>query len=315
MILWVKRALKILVIIVVFGVCVFFGYGFIRNKIHTGHPPDETLEALSGSSFTHHAIYLLTKMSEVGTKKPYIGKEHYEANEFKKMHKYLKSHKKSFSRVSHSWQKAYRFLYRRIKKMAAKKFGIRRSYVEKTLNALEDFHRNIHRLRGSIVRNSLVGALRIIIPLANEKNIKITQDFQSDEKTFGLFYPEGLEAFKNVFISILQNSMDSFEEFVPCGEQTISISAEEVYNSTLVVIADNGKGINPDHLPYIFEPGFTTKKKKGSGYGLAVVKEIIAPWGTIRVESEPGKGTIIALSFVSVKKENNHHDQRKEKQN
>jgi len=310
-VLWAKKILKIFVIILGLGICMFFGYGFIRKKLYMGHPTDETLEALSGSLFIHHAIYLLTKMSEAakcGKGDAYIDKQHYQAKELKKMYKYLKSLKKSFSRVSHSWRKAYRLVYRQIKKIAVKPMGIRCSHVEKTLSALEDFHRNILRMRGSIVRNSLVGAVRTVIPMANEKNVKITQDIHVDEKTFGVFYPERLEAFKNVFVSILQNSLDSFEGFVPYGDPTISISAEEDYNTALVVIADNGRGIDPDHLPYIFEPGFTSKKKKGRGCGLAAVKEVIAPWGTVRVESEPGQGTLTALRFVSVKKKENHHD-------
>lgn len=56
--------------------------------------------------------------------------------------------------------------------------------------------------------------------------------------------------------------------------------------------ADNGSGISPEHLPRLFTPFFTTKTK-GTGLGLAVSQKIVAQHGgTIRVESDPGQGTV-----------------------
>lgn len=55
---------------------------------------------------------------------------------------------------------------------------------------------------------------------------------------------------------------------------------------------DNGVGIAPEHLAQLFTPFFTTKTK-GTGLGLVVSQKIIAQHGgTIRVESDPGQGTI-----------------------
>jgi two-component system nitrogen regulation sensor histidine kinase GlnL len=55
---------------------------------------------------------------------------------------------------------------------------------------------------------------------------------------------------------------------------------------------DNGVGITPEHLIQLFTPFFTTKTK-GSGLGLVVSQKIIAQHGgTIRVESDPGQGTV-----------------------
>ena len=56
-------------------------------------------------------------------------------------------------------------------------------------------------------------------------------------------------------------------------------------------IQDQGPGIAFDHLPHIFEPYFTTKKK-GSGLGLAISSSIVrAHGGTIIVESSPSDGS------------------------
>ena len=56
-------------------------------------------------------------------------------------------------------------------------------------------------------------------------------------------------------------------------------------------IADNGQGIDPEHLPRIFDPYFTTKKQ-GSGLGLATVYSIVNKHvGRVEVKSTPGEGT------------------------
>jgi signal transduction histidine kinase len=67
----------------------------------------------------------------------------------------------------------------------------------------------------------------------------------------------------------------------------------------MLTVQDTGQGIAPEHLPRIFDRGFTTKPPgKGSGIGLAVVKEITEAMfgGTIGVESRVGIGTTFTLS-------------------
>jgi len=55
-------------------------------------------------------------------------------------------------------------------------------------------------------------------------------------------------------------------------------------------VRDTGEGISSEHLPYIFEPLFTTKRT-GTGLGLSVVHQIVAAHGgRISVESTPGSG-------------------------
>lgn len=57
-------------------------------------------------------------------------------------------------------------------------------------------------------------------------------------------------------------------------------------------VIDNGPGIPPEKLAWIFEPFNTTKGIRGTGLGLAVTKRIIYEHrGRIRVQSAPGEGT------------------------
>ena len=64
-----------------------------------------------------------------------------------------------------------------------------------------------------------------------------------------------------------------------------------------IVITDRGAGIDPAHLPRVFDPYFTTKRG-GTGLGLAIAKNIVEGLGgTIGVNSAPGSGTEIRISL------------------
>ena len=64
-----------------------------------------------------------------------------------------------------------------------------------------------------------------------------------------------------------------------------------------VWVGDTGSGIDPESLPHIFEPFFSTKPE-GSGIGLALVHRVIQDHGgDIEVRSEPGVGTTFTLQL------------------
>lgn len=68
-----------------------------------------------------------------------------------------------------------------------------------------------------------------------------------------------------------------------------------------VEIQDHGTGIEPEHLPKLFEPYFTTKKT-GSGLGLPSVKALVEDHGGhIRVDSTLGEGTTMTLVLPGLK--------------
>lgn len=69
-----------------------------------------------------------------------------------------------------------------------------------------------------------------------------------------------------------------------------------------VSVTDRGAGISEQDLPHIFEEFWRSESavwsKNGSGVGLFIVKQIMeAHGGSIRVESELGKGTTVTLRF------------------
>ncbi|HVZ74415.1 MAG TPA: ATP-binding protein [Polyangia bacterium] len=70
-----------------------------------------------------------------------------------------------------------------------------------------------------------------------------------------------------------------------------------------VTVRDTGRGINPEHLSRVFDPFFTTKAGDwaGMGMGLSVVHKTVEDHaGTIRVESEVGRGTTFTMTFPAL---------------
>jgi two-component system, sporulation sensor kinase E len=64
-----------------------------------------------------------------------------------------------------------------------------------------------------------------------------------------------------------------------------------------ISVRDDGTGIPPDKIERIFEAYYTTKER-GTGLGLAIVKHNVELYGgTVRVESELGKGAKFSLTF------------------
>ncbi len=65
----------------------------------------------------------------------------------------------------------------------------------------------------------------------------------------------------------------------------------------LLQVADTGRGIEKDSMPHLFDPFFTTKKgSRGTGLGLAVVKNIVSGMGgNVLVESTPDQGACFTV--------------------
>jgi signal transduction histidine kinase len=70
-----------------------------------------------------------------------------------------------------------------------------------------------------------------------------------------------------------------------------------------LVVTDTGKGIEAAIMPRLFDPYFTTKEvNEGLGMGLAVVHGIVKEHGGfIKIESTPGKGTMVEVLLPLLK--------------
>jgi len=105
------------------------------------------------------------------------------------------------------------------------------------------------------------------------------------------------QAFLNLFLNAIQvmpNGGDLKIEVSPVASYSL---VGRKQNFIKISISDTGKGIPPNILHKIFDPFFTTKPK-GIGLGLSITYQIIKKHGgTIKVESELGKGTSFVINL------------------
>lgn len=134
----------------------------------------------------------------------------------------------------------------------------------------------------SIKNVSMIKELKnITIKVSGDDNIKLLCDFKWQ-----------IESITN----ILKNSIEHTKEY---GTVEVNYSENKLY--TRILIKDNGKGIDSDDLPHIFDRFY--KGKNGSndsfGIGLSLSKTIIEKeGGSITVKSTPNIGTIFTIKYL-----------------
>jgi len=105
----------------------------------------------------------------------------------------------------------------------------------------------------------------------------------------------------HVLVNLVQNSIDALaEKKFPDGERaTIWIESRTEKGRGLIIVRDNGMGIEQKALDKIFDPFFTTKEVgKGMGLGLSICYRIVQGYGgKITVKSEHGKFCEFTLDF------------------
>jgi len=138
------------------------------------------------------------------------------------------------------------------------------------------------------IENLIEEVLTIISSKLKERGIEVIKDFSSPLPEVNI----DIDKMKSCFLNILNNSIEAMPEG---GKIKISIFKED--NFIVCKFADTGRGIKSDEMKHIFEPYFTTKPT-GLGLGLAITQRIIlAHGGSIDIESEFGKGTVVTLKL------------------
>jgi two-component system heavy metal sensor histidine kinase CusS len=105
-----------------------------------------------------------------------------------------------------------------------------------------------------------------------------------------------------LFRRVINNVLSNAIKYTPAGG-AVGITVVRTESGVTITVGDSGIGIAADELENIFSRfyrGRATRSldAKGAGLGLAIVKSIMdLHGGSINIQSEPSKGTIITLSF------------------
>jgi PAS domain S-box-containing protein len=106
---------------------------------------------------------------------------------------------------------------------------------------------------------------------------------------------------RQIMLNLVLNSIEAMQEY---GRLRIRVRNARAGNDRArtgvrLTIADNGSGIQKEHLAHLFEPFYTTKKDVGTGLGLWISRELVAKhhgWIRVRSSTAPQQhGTVFTI--------------------
>ena len=148
-----------------------------------------------------------------------------------------------------------------------------------------------------LIRNTSVAAL-LLGKAANMRELDINLVLLSNSRL-----PEHsryLSATELVTVvgNLLENAIEATDAIPAEDLRAVTLQLTEDERGLLIMVSDTGEGIAPEHLPHIFDHGFSTKAAVGRGVGMGRIKEIVeSHGGTIDVDTEPGSGTTFTIIF------------------
>lgn len=124
------------------------------------------------------------------------------------------------------------------------------------------------------------------------KEKKATLEFKCEKTLSAHLDPHKMN---RVLANMIHNSIQS----LPDKNGVIKILAHVTEKGWLAIaVEDNGSGIDPKHVPRLFDSSFTFGKPSGTGLGLSYCKNVVeAHGGRILVESKLGKGSKFTIEI------------------
>ncbi|OYX92059.1 MAG: hypothetical protein B7Y76_13370 [Sphingobacteriia bacterium 35-40-5] len=142
------------------------------------------------------------------------------------------------------------------------------------------------------LKDAIMPTINLMQSIAIQKEISIEENINNSITVL---------ADRDMLQLVIRNLLSNALKFTnPAGQ--ININAKIEGNTSLITISDTGKGIPYEMQKDLFsvrvKSTFGTQNEKGVGLGLSLCKEFTELQnGTIRFESEPGKGTRFFISF------------------
>jgi two-component system, NtrC family, sensor histidine kinase PilS len=128
--------------------------------------------------------------------------------------------------------------------------------------------------------------------LRNSAEVQDGHDIEVDVPATELWYEADEGQIKQIIWNLATNGLRAMPNG---GRLRLAAAIDRSSDAVVLTVQDEGVGIAPEALDGLFQP-FHGTFAKGSGLGLAIVHRIVTDYnGEIRVSSEPGSGTSIAV--------------------
>lgn len=168
--------------------------------------------------------------------------------------------------------------------------GIINQEIDRTLLLLKDFSSvsNLKMEKSFIDINVLLEDVCDEAKLILKNNIVFDYKLNDEE-----IYVDGdYNRLKQVFINVIKNAKEAIET-----KGKVSLKTKLFKNNYVIIIKDNGVGMNKE-VEQKIGTAFYTTKKNGTGLGVCFSKEIIERHsGSIKYLSKEGKGTAVIITL------------------
>ncbi len=189
-------------------------------------------------------------------------------------------------------------------------YGVMQDEVNRLSNLIENIL-NISRIEAGIVKVSkepipLTAVVKEVLDIVRPK--AEADGFTLKENLAPVFFHvrADREMIKQAVLNLLSNAL----KYTPKGGMVlVKMSIDEVAGKVTTEVSDSGVGISEEELPRMFNKFFRSsnskKMAKGTGLGLALVKEIVETvhGGKITVSSILGKGSTFSFSLPLIEQQ------------
>ncbi|WP_204519142.1 ATP-binding protein [Brevibacillus fulvus] len=143
--------------------------------------------------------------------------------------------------------------------------------------------------------DNISGLLLSKVGRGKELGITVTIDPNSRLTRFPPYLDE--HDFVLLLGNLIENAYDALLA-TDRNEKEVYISIREREQRLVIIVEDNGCGMDQPTRARMLEKGFTTKSGENHGYGLYLIAGIVAKGkGTLSCESEPDAGTSFTITF------------------
>jgi heavy metal sensor kinase len=150
----------------------------------------------------------------------------------------------------------------------------------------------------------VVDAIERLTPLATRNNVKLETGDLPETRMLGDY---------QTLLQMVSNLIENGIKYTDGNDKRVSIETGIEDGRAWVRVSDNGPGIDPEHLPHLFDRFYRVDKARaratdgdpesptGSGLGLSIIQWIAqVHGGEVHVESTPGNGSSFEVRFEAL---------------
>lgn len=194
---------------------------------------------------------------------------------------------------------SHHFLFENLDKLLSD-MDMASNRVAKIITDLKNFARqsSVTEKAPVHVNTAVQNAMRLAKTTLRKSKIDVTTDLRDDLP----LVKGNLQAIEQIILNLLINAIEAIEH--DHGRVDISTQFKRSDGCVLLMVSDNGRGIDPSISDKVFDPFFTSKQAQGGiGMGLSISYSLVkAHQGEIEFNSEVGQGTSFTIRFPTTMK-------------